>query len=820
MTIDEAIEYAISGEAILFLGAGFSRDAISLTGETIPDAITLANKLSSEAYPLEPPTNNLMQASEDYIESFGEQDLTFKLKKHFTVEHNSINTGDIFDCTWKRIYTTNYDNLIECKLHHHKKVFTSLCLSDYPSSMIPNAINVIHINGFIDKLNARDLKSTFKLTESSYIAETFESSDWKIVFQSDLRSSKAIIFIGYSLYDIDISRILSDNLELKNKTIFITHELAPRRDIRKQENFGTVYPISLNGFTSLLSSKLAIYKIKTPKSNYQGVIEYVKPTPSKSNDVIDVHNLLMFGTLSLDRLAFSAESKDNDYVALRCQVLELERLLLNKGTVVIHSRIANGKNVFIEQAKYHLHSLGYDIFDKKIGHELSTDDINLILTKKKPIIFIKNYTKELACLRTIQAFNHDKILLVLTARSNLHDIYSADLSCIITDYSDVDINKLRRNEISHIADIIFKSGLIGVHYSHNKEDIESIISIKCHGELSSILTYILNSPEVKSRFDMLIEKSCETPSIEKFLAISSIAKLLSIELDYFDYDTIIPGFKYSEKSVRSNEFTRQLVSTDESTRSTHTYNSIVSGLVLKFISSKNEVSFKNLLVSVYQQLEKNKNYEKKYYEMARELNIYSNINRFFGSKDSKIILDYYSEISELLNNNGEPHFWLQFAIASINNRDYPLATSHMETAYSIADDREKYYQKKGQQYTYNRSWLNNQYARLILSEISDSYLHADCLDKIKIAHQMLLNENNLHYPFKVAEEYFRIYKVADKKNDNIIMSHLILCISEISAKARMQYNKRMGNHDKTLAFIHKADVFLTSNGVKQSLDIK
>ena len=84
----------------------------------------------------------------------------------------------------------------------------------------------IHINGQLTSLKKDYFESNLKLTSSSYLSkEDFFSSKWFSFFKKDLEDSSAIIFIGYSLYDEFIEKILFwDSSSFKEKTFFITRE--------------------------------------------------------------------------------------------------------------------------------------------------------------------------------------------------------------------------------------------------------------------------------------------------------------------------------------------------------------------------------------------------------------------------------------------------------------------------------------------------------------------------------------------------------------------------------------------------------------------
>ena len=205
MDLQRAIEYALMGEAILFLGSGASVGAINQNDEEFPIGKTLAERLY-------PGCTNLDQASEFFCEDKeqenidGKQELINFLKKQFRAKKISEHQKLIASVPWKRIYTTNYDNVVEKAYLDSGKYIRSLSVDDAASKYLgSDELVYLHINGSVDKLNKETLNNQFKLTNSSYNTSAFNSNEWGKVFKSDLDAYQVTIFIGFTMnYDLDI----------------------------------------------------------------------------------------------------------------------------------------------------------------------------------------------------------------------------------------------------------------------------------------------------------------------------------------------------------------------------------------------------------------------------------------------------------------------------------------------------------------------------------------------------------------------------------------------------------------------------------------
>jgi hypothetical protein len=222
MDIVMAIQKALSGQALLFVGAGFSFGAINVGGAKFKTGRQLAKFLSKSCHIQE--TADLDEAADIYVEAHDRTHLINLLKKEYTVKevrpwHQTISSVD-----WQRIYTTNYDNILETCYAQNGKKLNPVTLSDKIRTIDTSSNLCVHLNGYIDRLNIETIMNEFKLTNTSYLTTTFLGSDWISLFRSDIKLASAIFFVGYSLYDLDIKRILFESDQLRDKCFFITQE--------------------------------------------------------------------------------------------------------------------------------------------------------------------------------------------------------------------------------------------------------------------------------------------------------------------------------------------------------------------------------------------------------------------------------------------------------------------------------------------------------------------------------------------------------------------------------------------------------------------
>jgi SIR2-like domain len=201
----EAMQAAVNGKAVLFCGAGFSAGVSSALGP-IPNGAALARELFLGATGREPVEGfdnlELSQVAEYFEKEKGRKALVDFLVKRFSVSHTPDDRKNIALQPWRRVYTTNYDDCLESIFERPLRlrgVTTTALLEDYKNS--PNL--VVHINGYI-----RDQQSPFVLSNTDYATQAFVNSPWWHVFRQDIAEAEAVVFIGYSLYDLDIARAM------------------------------------------------------------------------------------------------------------------------------------------------------------------------------------------------------------------------------------------------------------------------------------------------------------------------------------------------------------------------------------------------------------------------------------------------------------------------------------------------------------------------------------------------------------------------------------------------------------------------------------
>ena len=132
MNLQEGIEFALSRKSVLFVGAGFSVDAQNLRGGKFKTGRKLAKHLAELSGITGDQLDeiNLHYAAEEYLAVNGKDKLIDELQNEFTAKVITSSQSSVASIPWKRIYTTNYDDVLEKAYEDIGKKLVPVTISD------------------------------------------------------------------------------------------------------------------------------------------------------------------------------------------------------------------------------------------------------------------------------------------------------------------------------------------------------------------------------------------------------------------------------------------------------------------------------------------------------------------------------------------------------------------------------------------------------------------------------------------------------------------------------------------------------------------
>ena len=410
------IARAYFGNTLLFTGAGFSLGSKNTGG----NPLLLAKDLSKEICRLGKfEDDDDLAYSADYYLKYNNDNaskLIGFLKKSFSVEEVLPHHEQIASINWRRVYTTNYDNCYELAAGKIGKVISPITLDQSPAKYFRNNDICVHINGAIQTLDKESLETSFKLTESSYTnSDAFSDSSWAYRFKKDLEICGQIIFVGYSLYDMEIKRLLVDNENFKMKTFFVTRENVSRKEHHRLSAFGEVFPIGVENFGKLLEKNIP--ESLPEEMNYFSSLQKEELNFEKEFSDSDIRDLILRGKFNSDYIASSLIDSKSSYAILREQVHDVINILDKNNIAIIHGALANGKSILTQQVVSNLILEGKIVFTIRDNESNFEKDIEKLAELHQCIyLVVDDFEKDIDIIRYFSEYLGDNGKLILTER--------------------------------------------------------------------------------------------------------------------------------------------------------------------------------------------------------------------------------------------------------------------------------------------------------------------------------------------------------------------------------------------------------------------
>lgn len=775
MELSHAIKLLLGGNTVLFAGSGLSISAKNLRNDHFVSGGTLAEKLYSECD--EKYFVDLEDAVDVYLDKFGESRLIRFLQNEFTVSHLSPELRLLGKVEWKRIYTTNYDNVIEEVYRESGKRIIPVTLADKPVDYDKENV-CVHLNGNIENLTHSTLNTEFKLTSASYLSDDFNKSEWVNLFRLDLKTADAVFFIGFSMkYDLDIKRVIYSN-ESKDKTFFIVSENESAASIRQLKKFGTPLPIGFKKFLELVEIERSNYH---PIKRLEHYFSFKKVVPDFRETLpiiqdANVLDLFVKGVQfdNLTRASIQLPDKYPYYVT-RTEFEGIRQMIQNgEKNIVLHSNMGNGKTLFLNGLKHFLSLNGFSVFEYEKYLAPAYRELEDICQKStdKTVLLIDGYNNDWNLLDVIRL--HRKNLTLITCERTLtYDVTSSRLETVIGEFISLDINRLDAQEIDTIVGLFDTYGLWEALSKLPKHQKSNNLSIECGGEFRNILVKILESPHILQLFEQTISSIKEKKGYYEGLVFILLSNVYGFTLD-MDNLAYILGYDVVnnssfEKNLQIGEFV------DFKSDKIVVKSPILSQVILSKITDPYLIV--DTLLKIFTKLDSQIQH-KPYRQIMKALVSHSAIQRVLNKSDrsyTQNIIRFFEGIKNTRFCSQNPHFWLQYAIQKLSERDYDTAGRYFKTAYSFAS--------KTDNETYQ---IDNHYARYVLENAVQYANSENCMTEFKIAHDILNNpvqeRRVMYYPYRVAQNYLPFFQKFYPQMNTSLQREFIQCCEQILEK--------------------------------------
>ncbi len=763
--IERVLAIINTGRAILFTGAGFSDGCENVLKTCPPKAKELAKLISQKGSFEE--DDDLTYVSDYFLNHRSKHDLLHLLKENFTIKQNGKEHSKISSLDWKRIYTTNYDDSIEKSAKEKNKIIYSLTIDDDPKEFYKKRSCCIHINGSISSVSEEDLDSKFKLTRTSYVSpDSFVNSSWYYYFKKDLEQSSAIVFIGYSLYDIDIEKILFASPVFKKKTYFIIEKDPPKKLIYTLSKYGNVLPIGVDGFSDNIA--MASTMINEEAEFWLDSFEkYELSDPKKGITDDQILNFILYGTIDKDYIdnAISAEQQ-KPYLIIRKCLDEIQSLLKSHNYLAILGDFGNGKSVITQELMATLSILGYQVFFlQNPDGDYNTDVEKINKLKEDSILIIDDYSLHTDILLHISKFNSPKIKVIFSDRSNNHDRLRKILISEGLNFTEISTDILQEEEIKHFVSIIDNLGFWGEKANWGQDRKVDHIKTIDRSQISHILLNLFNSPQIKERIDSLLSPIIKDKDFKETIFSICLLEIINLPRNSSLISEVSGNDLIYKSELRDNAYFNQLFRLSDN--KVISKSSLFSISLLNNFFSSAYITDKMLdLAEKYNSLKDKGRTER---ELFKSLLRFSFAERLLPEKGKlNSLAKYYEELKvRVWWLKFDPHFWLQYGMARMNYGQLEKAQSNLSEAYVLASGRPNY----------DTAYLDTQQARLYILQALEEYDGNIVWGLFQKAHNLLVPLEDDIYKFRQVATYNRFfekkYNVLSNKNKTLFKNYVI-----------------------------------------------
>lgn len=285
---------------VLFLGAGFSRDAKNRSGNQMPAGPELGKLMwdfmkYSEPFPRDTPLVEIYEAI--LRKGIPEQDIKYFLERHLLTAEIPTLYDAIVRPFWYRIYTTNVDDLVE-KVYTRTKTGVRLNIDAFPSEELTerdqflDKINLVYLNGRLP-CDPHDITFSFgqyarRATPHDYLYASFVRD----------YGTKPTIFVGTELNEPLFwkyieergARSKSTPGEYRPKSFLIAPTISPTKlDILPSFN---IIPVKANAseFLSWLTDNIGKFPSKEDilQARLPGLVKLIKSTDANERQTKDL----------------------------------------------------------------------------------------------------------------------------------------------------------------------------------------------------------------------------------------------------------------------------------------------------------------------------------------------------------------------------------------------------------------------------------------------------------------------------------------------------------------------------------------------------
>jgi hypothetical protein len=762
--LEELYSILLDGNSMLFLGAGFTASsATNMRGSSVPGSSQLIASLlqSIGELPTADDSNKSLADVADYCFSSDTRrsQSVQRLREEFTlVEQSKWHSLLLTKVPWKRIYTTNYDNAIELAFSTEgKKANAYSAMSKFAA---PHAMSTtcVHVNGMVGRIDPSNVDDELRLSNLSYAKKTFEDSEWSDLLANDLAYCDRCVFVGFSMRDLDISR-LAISQQTRGRVFFFNGTNTDRFAKARLESYGYVSDLTGEQLANAMAEGLS-----TPRAiSAKALAHFRRLRPAQTLTLAtdnDRFSLLLYGDLKPNVLANNWQnSGPGAYVFARAVQDEILEAVEQGNDIAIISGLGNGKTTLLAILGYQLSQKGWQVFECVGSAPGAMAEVETLCSNpSRKIVLIDDASNNRNIVAKFGLHRDKNIRLVLADRTMRYDrVFTDDflVDCGINSIEEYVLDSLLPSEISSLTKLFDSAGLWGPLASLEANQKRYFIEKKCRSELSIALLAIAKSTDLRNRVeDAFNADLIGDKGVLEALVVSAVLKVFGFSIPLHTLGRLV-GTRAVEALTRSkSEVISKLCSVNGGQLTVHSavFGSFLlrdvlePGLVLGLLEKAAIAAQKHNVAFVLEEFEDRGKGKRR---TASELYVFRNLQQIVTSEgNEERIFEFYEKLRIACSLEDEPLYWLQYAIAKLFAGEMETTKRFLDMAYGAA--------KKST--NFSPFQIDNQYARYLLETTIETGSTSKAYEAFSEAHRIVLDQvlaaTHHHYPFRVATRYY------------------------------------------------------------------
>ena len=681
----------LKGAPILFTGAGYSKFAKNENSEELPDGKRLKELLIKKLLLIdekEEDFTELMNSSLSDLCSYCETEVgKNNLRDYLT----SLFSGcvpkpfhkTIANFSWKKVYTTNIDDLFENARDTPVAVQN---LDREVSFTRAKSLEYIKLHGCV-----KNRSGEIVFSRQDYIDSMMNSKDYRFnSFAQDMQRED-FIFLGFEMDEINLDYYLElykavQGHSSNGKMFFI----KPNPGLVFKNKIKRINGYIIEWTTEEFANYLSRIKKNMPAScaNYRiDGFKFLENVYSSEISFKGYNSDLYFGKNPLWKDVFSDWDFVNPQIEqVTKQILELSKDNNRNLITSIVGKAISGKSVYLKRIGLSLLKEGfvvYDFVDRKfdywdfLQHCKKIPDVKFALLVDNASFFYS------ALKNLLNKFPFGKqIVIVTTSRPYFHNRKRYNL---ISEYNFLEVNlgqnisvEDRQKFSENIASKLDEKGFLGSLKAYSFE--ERVKRILKKNDVGSLLYTITFGNEFVKREVGIYEKIIKAYNGEEFDVLKTLAIFQKMDLPYLPLEVLVfwYGSRYADILNRISD----IVNISVDNNGIYLRNNILTNIIIRSISpSKRSQLLKDLLVIVSPQISDTVH---SYWNEIQSTLMKVKLLRLKLRMKNREIKNLLFDIKNYYND--EFNYWLQVGLVEQSENDFEKALNRFRQADALSDN--------------------------------------------------------------------------------------------------------------------------------------